>query len=194
LYTRLEQTKSPRERILDAAGELFQREATHAVTLDRIVAEAKTTKMAFYRHFEGREALVAEWLAGVSEKSETRWEWLATEHPSKPIAQIQGWIRFIVSRLPSECSRGCPFANTAAEISGEEHPASAVIEDHRAKVLKHLRALCKQAHLYNSERLARVILYTVDGAQANASHLGPKLVGEDLVRIVNSLLSQESSV
>ncbi len=190
----MERTKSPRDRILEAAAKLFHREATHTVTLDRIVAKAGTTKMAFYRHFEGREALVAEWLTAISTQSEARWEWLAAEHPYDPIAQIVGWARFISSRLPSENHRGCPFMNTAAELSDPNHPAWGVIREHRDRVRQHLESLCRKAHLSNPERLSRGILYVVDGAQSNASNLGADLVGEDMVEMVSSLIGQRTSL
>jgi AcrR family transcriptional regulator len=186
----MERTKSPRDRILEAAAKLFHKEATHTVTLDRIVAEASTTKMAFYRHFEGRQALVAEWLNAVSAQSEARWEWLAAEHPRDPIAQINGWARFIASQLPSENHRGCPFMNTAAELSDSSHPAWVVIREHRDRAMQHLESLCRRAGLPNPRRLARGILYVVDGAQSNASSLGAGLVGEDLVQMVSSLIGQ----
>ena len=190
----MKQAKSPKDRILDAAAELFYQESVHVVTLDRIVARANTTKMAFYRHFGSREALVAAWLHVVSAQSEARWEWLAVEHPRDPIAQIRGWTRFIASRLPCERMRGCPFMKTAAELSDPRHPAWKVIREHRSRVMLQLQRLCKQARLPDSDRLARGILYVIDGAQSNASGLGPELVGEDMVQMVSSLIERPRSI
>ena len=190
----MKRAKSPKDRILDAAAELFYQESIHVVTLDRIVAKANTTKMAFYRHFGSREALVAAWLHVVSAQSEARWEWLAAEHPQDPIAQIRGWTRFIASRLPCERNRGCPFMNTAAELSDPRHPAWNVIREHRSRVMLQLQRLCKQARLPDPDRLARGILYVIDGAQSNASGLGPELVGEDMVQMVRSLIERPRSI
>ncbi len=41
----------PRERILDAAEELFSREGIKSVGVQAIASRAETTKMALYRHF-----------------------------------------------------------------------------------------------------------------------------------------------
>ena len=49
----------PRERILDAATRLFAEEGINATAVDRIIAEADVAPMTLYRHFGGKDALVA---------------------------------------------------------------------------------------------------------------------------------------
>ena len=49
-------TKPPvRTRILDAAAQLFYTEGIRAVSADRIIAAAETTKVTFYRYFHTKE-------------------------------------------------------------------------------------------------------------------------------------------
>ena len=48
---RLKPEPPPRERILQAARELFYRNGINAVSVDAIAAAADTNKMTLYRHF-----------------------------------------------------------------------------------------------------------------------------------------------
>ena len=51
-----------RERLMDAASELFYREGLHAITADRVANEAGLTKPTIYNLFGSKEALVFETL------------------------------------------------------------------------------------------------------------------------------------
>jgi AcrR family transcriptional regulator len=184
---------APKDRILAAASEIFARSSVYSVTLDEIVAAAETTKMALYRHYEGRDGLVVNWLSSVAEKSEERWDWLAGQYASDPVAQIMGWTRFMATRLPSPTSRGCPFVNTASELPSQDHPAWPVIRKHRQAVQQHIERLCRQAGFADAERLARGILYVVDGAQSNASGLSAEVVAADMVHMVKLLVGETAS-
>ena len=55
-------TKKPRERILDAADELFYTRGIHAVGIDEIVARSGTAKTTLYAHFPSKDDLVASYL------------------------------------------------------------------------------------------------------------------------------------
>ena len=45
----------PRERILDAARDLFYSRGIRCVSVDEIAAAAQTNKMTLYRHFESKD-------------------------------------------------------------------------------------------------------------------------------------------
>src|SRR5688500_20167482 len=51
-----------RERLLNTATAIFYSAGIHSVGVERIVAEAKVTRATFYRHFPGKEDLVAAYL------------------------------------------------------------------------------------------------------------------------------------
>lgn len=103
----------PRERILDAAEELFQRDGIRQVGVQAIADKAETTKMAIYRHFETKDALVAEWLRIVAADYQAAFDRVETEYPDRPEEQILGLARFIAEGLPAISYRGCPFINSS---------------------------------------------------------------------------------
>ena len=66
-----------RERILEAAYELFSRQGIRAVGIDSIVESSGVARMTLYRHFASKDALVLAFL----ERREERWikDWLQRE-------------------------------------------------------------------------------------------------------------------
>ena len=71
----------PRERILQAARELFYRDGINAVSVDAIAAAADTNKMTLYRHFSSRDELVAAYLEQLAAEGEGVWETARAAHP-----------------------------------------------------------------------------------------------------------------
>src|SRR5436309_14676220 len=63
-----------RQRILDAASELFYRDGVRAVGIDAIIARSGIAKMSLYRNFPSKDALVAAWLADRDAAFWHRWE------------------------------------------------------------------------------------------------------------------------
>lgn len=57
-----------REEILAAAAALFARRGFHGVTIDDIGAAVGMSGPGIYRHFHGKEAVLAEMLVGISER------------------------------------------------------------------------------------------------------------------------------
>jgi AcrR family transcriptional regulator len=57
-----------RGEILDAAAVLFARRGFHGVTIDDIGASVGMSGPGIYRHFPGKEAMLAEMLVGISER------------------------------------------------------------------------------------------------------------------------------
>src|SRR5450432_3858848 len=66
-----------RERISQAAYELFSREGTQTVGIDSIIARAGAAKMTLYRNFPSKDALILDFLS----RREQRWtrDWLQAE-------------------------------------------------------------------------------------------------------------------
>lgn len=180
----------PRERILDAAEELFSREGIKAVGVQAIADRAETTKMALYRHFATKDALVEEWLRIVAADYTAVFDQLETAHPADPRAQILGMARFIADGLPEISHRGCPFINSIAELPDRTHPARRLIEAHKARQLRRLADLCARAGLPEPEDTAAEITFILEGAQVSAQNGSIEHAGERLMRIVEAVLDR----
>ncbi|MFD8754407.1 TetR/AcrR family transcriptional regulator [Kitasatospora sp. NPDC059577] len=183
----------PRERILDAAEELFSREGIKAVGVQAIADRAETTKMALYRHFATKDALVEEWLRIVAADYTAAFDRLETAHPDDPRAQILGMARFIADGLPAISHRGCPFINSIAELPDRDHPARQLIEAHKAGQARRLTDQCARARLTDPDEAAAEITFLLEGAQVSAQNGSIDHAGERLMRIVEAVLDRRSA-
>ncbi|MFG3127941.1 TetR/AcrR family transcriptional regulator [Streptomyces tendae] len=181
----------PRERILDAAEELFQSEGIRRVGVQAIAEKAETTKMAIYRHFETKDALVAEWLRILAAEYRAAFDRVEAEHPGRPREQILGLARFIADGLPALSYRGCPFVNSLAELPDRSHPARRVIEEHKAHQTRRLVGMCTEAGLPDPEQVAAQITFLLEGAQVSTQNGSIDRAGERLMRIVEAIVGEE---
>ncbi|WP_109032353.1 TetR/AcrR family transcriptional regulator [Streptomyces rubrogriseus] len=180
----------PRERILDAAEELFQSEGIRRVGVQAIAKRAETTKMAIYRHFETKDALVAEWLRILAAEYQAAFDRVEAEHPGRPREQILGLARFIADGLPGLSHRGCPFINSLAELPDRSHPARRVVEEHKARQTRRLVGMCAEAGMSDPEQVAAQITFVLEGAQVSTQNGSIDRAGERLMRIVEAIVGQ----
>src|SRR5690349_23521757 len=106
----------PRERILAAAAELFYRQGIRAVGVEAIAEAAGTNKMTLYRHFDSKDALVAEYLRRAASEADAHCAEFEARHPADPHAQLVGWLTDMANAVASTDDRGCPLTNAAVEL------------------------------------------------------------------------------
>src|SRR5882672_10063573 len=107
----------PRERILQAARELFYRDGINAVSVEAIATAAETNKMTLYRHYSSKDELVAAYLNQLAAEGEAVWADARARHPGDPEAQLR-WLMRQVSQWATRSSvRGCALANAAVELA-----------------------------------------------------------------------------
>src|ERR1700759_5126938 len=115
---------SARERILNAAYELFSRRGIRAVGTEEVIARAGVAKATLYRHFATKNDLVL----AVLQRREEIWTHgliqAGSEEPSPPpeerlLAIFDVLHEWFQNRDGYE---GCSFINVLLEMGGE-HPA-----------------------------------------------------------------------
>ncbi|MYM29983.1 TetR family transcriptional regulator [Duganella sp. CY15W] len=174
--------KAPlRQRLFDAAASLFYEEGIRGVGVDAIARAAQTTKMALYRHFASKDALITAWLEHLVAQYTAAFDALEQRYPSAPDKQIMGFAQFIADDLARASHRGCPFINSIAELPDASHPARIVIAAHKARQLVRMERLCAQAGLPHPAAAALHLSCVLEGAQIMAQngaepHIGPKLL------------------
>jgi len=178
----------PRERILQAARELFYSRGIRAVSVDDIAAAADTNKMTLYRHFESKDLLIAEYLRTLAREADTLWDELARAHPNDALAQLRAWVERISRMMVESGDRGCALANAAVELPDKEHPARGVIEEHKIHQREHLAALCCAADFVNPEQVADEIFLLLEGARVNVQSVSREGPGTRIGEMLCSLL------
>jgi len=112
----------PRQRILDAADDLFRRVGIRGVGVEAIAEAAGTNKMTLYRHFESKDELIAEWVRGIVEKKEAELGEIVAAHPGDPEAQLADWSRRVAKKFAEAEERGSALGNALAELPERTTP------------------------------------------------------------------------
>lgn len=179
---------APRERILQAARELFYARGIRAVSVDEIAEAADTNKMTLYRHFDSKDLLVAEYLRSLARDANAMWDDLERVHPGDAYGQLRAWVERLGSMMAESGDRGCALANAAIELPEKNHPARAVIEEHKTHQRENIARLCRAAGFADPERLADEIFLLLEGARVNMQSVGRDGPGTRVGEMLCSLL------
>src|ERR1700744_5006438 len=79
--------RSPRERLLEAARELFYAEGVHTVGIDRVIERAGVAKASLYSTFGSKEGLVSAYREEMHERMLSRRQRAAGAAP-EPVSAI----------------------------------------------------------------------------------------------------------
>jgi AcrR family transcriptional regulator len=177
----------PRERIIAAARELFHRHGIRGVGVDTIADAAGTNKMTLYRHFGSKDDLILAYVQTVAAEGEAMWQEITRDHPGDPRAQLEDWLER-AEECVSEDGRGCDLANTAVELTEDNHPARRLIEQLKTDHRNRLAALCEAAGVAQSEELADTLTLLLEGARVSRMTAGRKGPSAEFMHTARSII------
>ena len=154
-----------RERLIDAAEDLFYRDGFHTVGLDRILAEVGVTKTTFYNHFPSKQALILEVLR-------TRDQWWRTIFARRlreragddPAAQLRAVFDVLDEFIGADEFNGCIFVNVAVEFPRAHAPAHRAAAEHKDLMGALLRDLALRAGARDPIALAEELALLMEGS------------------------------
>jgi AcrR family transcriptional regulator len=155
---------SARERLLSAALRRFHESGIQATGVDALIAEAGIAKATFYRQFPSKDDLVVAWLR------DPRTRWLDRVRGAVEARAVDGgdavpvFFDALADWLAAEGYRGCPYLNTAAEITDASHPARTVVIEFLQDVEDYLAGLLVAAGYRNPRPLAAQLQALAAGA------------------------------
>jgi AcrR family transcriptional regulator len=169
-----------RERILASATQLFDASSLRSVSADKVIADAGTTKVTFYRHFPTKDDLVVAYLdaqlarlrAAVEEKQGTGTDacsllqWLAETHG-------------VAACRPG--FRGCVFINAAAEYPTQGHVVRDAVGRYRSWLHGVVAGLLAELGTRNPGSVADQLVMLRDGAMVHGFMESPEAVTASLV-------------
>jgi len=168
-----------RERIIDAATELFYGQGLRAVSADKIVARVGITKVTFYRHFPTKDDLIVAYL-----ERRAQWERDAVAGARAAAGDVPEVFRMVAAAIGDEsCTpgfRGCPFINAAAEYADPEHPVRRVVDRHRRWFKGAIQELLDELGVPGSDRVADELVMLRDGAMVSGYLSDPRAVADAL--------------
>ncbi|MEO8026113.1 MAG: TetR/AcrR family transcriptional regulator [Bryobacteraceae bacterium] len=114
-----------RERILEAAYDLFSRHGVRAVGIDAIIERSGVARMTLYRQFGSKEDLVVEFL----KRREKRWtrDWLIAsveQRASEPRARLLAIFDVFDEWFRQPDFEGCAFVTILVETADPDPDAS----------------------------------------------------------------------
>ena len=158
--------RSARDRLLDAANELFYDEGTQTVGIDRIIEHAGVAKASLYNTFGSKEELVRAYLQSRHTRTTQRLEAAVDAH-TDPVARILAVFEAQGAMFAQPNFRGCAFISASAEA-----PAGGLVEqaadDYRDDIRGLFTRLAEDAGAPDPALLAHQLHLIYDGAGISA--------------------------
>jgi AcrR family transcriptional regulator len=155
-----------RQRLLDAATELFYAEGVHTVGIDRVIERAGVAKASLYNTFGSKDELVHAYLQGRHAAAVERIA-KATEGLESPRDRLAAIFDAQGQLFSRPGFRGCAFASASAE----EQPGGLVEEAtnaYRAWFRGVFTDIARDGGAADPEQLGRQLQQLHDGASASA--------------------------
>ncbi|SEN73484.1 TetR/AcrR family transcriptional regulator [Actinacidiphila rubida] len=177
---------SPRDRLLDAAAELFYREGT-GTGIDALCKAAGVSKRSMYQLFGSKDDVLAAALERWAPAIEAR----LLPAPGEP-AGARARILYVFERLEEAAAapeyHGCPFLAAQVELKDPGHPGSAVAAARKRQMQAFFQAEAERGGAARPDVLARQLMVAYDGSSVRAGIGADDLDGGLAVHLAAVLL------
>jgi AcrR family transcriptional regulator len=148
--------RSGRERILEAAYDLFSRSGVRAIGVDTITVHADVAKMTLYRNFASKDDLILAFL----ERREERWtrDWLQATVEGRaetPTQRLLAIFDTFAEWFAREDFEGCSFINVMLEIDDPGSPVRRESVRQLSEIRGFIGALANDAGVEDVDGFAR---------------------------------------
>ncbi len=157
--------RGARQRILDAAAELFYREGINATGVERLAAESAVSKRTLYQHFPSKTAVVEEYLRSIEPHVA---KLLHDAHQTPRQRMLTVFDAPITAGGPL---RGCPFHNAAVEAAGAMPGVHDIVRASKRSFAEKLTELAEEAGAVDPQLLGQQLAVLYEGAAALATSL-----------------------
>ena len=178
----------PRERLLDAAYDLFAANGIGQVGIDTILAKSGCAKASLYSNFESKVDLAIAFL----ERREAVWTrgWLEAEvkrRKSNPDERLLAIFDVFDGWFHKKTFEGCSFINVLLEskVDSPVHRAAAI---QLSKIRTIVRSLARDANLRESEKFAQAWHMLMKGSIVSACE-GNRNAARDAKRAARMIIS-----
>ena len=155
---------TPRERILDAACDLFGQRGVQAVAVDEIAAAALSNKMTLYRHFGSKENLAIACLRAVIDEIDSKWR--VAELRDDPARVLDDWIdRMAAGCTGSDCRSELIFA--VFRQARADAVARPLLDAFIARHRKRMAGICRKSGITDGETLSAALMLLAYGMRVN---------------------------
>jgi AcrR family transcriptional regulator len=155
-----------RDRLLDAATELFSREGVH-IGVEALCRTAGVSKRSMYQLFGSKDEVLA---VGLERRAP---EYASALFPGpQDTGTPRERILHVFERLEKLSTQpdfhGCPHLSVLVQLKDPAHPASVVAHAVKEQLTEGFRGLAEQGGARDPQLLARQLTLVFDGAGARA--------------------------
>ena len=186
---------APRERILEAAEELFFYQGYRATGINEVIAKSGVAKATFYHHFPTKEDLC---LAYLQERNTTEYENIINfvDDQKSPRDRFLAVMKAVGPWLEANAMRGCCFLNMVAEIPDPDSRLRRLGDQHYNMVRALIQSLAqkliesdeKRYGGLNAKELAKDYMVILVGAIAMAEVYNDIWPVHQAITMVNRLI------
>lgn len=157
-----------RQRLLDAALELFQRQGIRATPVDQIISHAHTQVPILYRHYGDKDGMIVAATDHWDSDFRARLDHVLQAHDT-PRAKLLALFDFLERWLADHQWRGWLVADAAMEFADNTtHGVHQVVAHHRHAMRALLGDLAATAGARDPNALAVQVQVLLDGAMIGA--------------------------
>lgn len=174
--TLFDMTEDTRERILEAAEQLYYAKGFAAVGMDELRQHAEVSLRRLYGEFPSKSDIVMAVLARKHERWSRELDAFLAEEPD-PARRVLGIYDFLADWFRADDFRGCGFINAFGELGGQDEDVAAAVREHKASFQRRVAELV--ADMGGTPALAAQLAIIAEGAQTTAaiSH-DPEVAGQ----------------
>ncbi|GLY88184.1 TetR/AcrR family transcriptional regulator [Actinoallomurus iriomotensis] len=169
----------PRERLLDAAAELFARQGVN-VSTDALCRAAGISKRSMYQFFSSKDEIIATSLAR-QVPAIIAFLIPDADEAASPREQMMYVFHRLEDIAPNPDFYGCPFLSTMVELKDSDHPASVIALRQKNELTAFFRREAARGGASDPTLLARQLSLVYDGAVARVGAGIEQLDGLSLV-------------
>ncbi|THH36065.1 TetR/AcrR family transcriptional regulator [Aliishimia ponticola] len=155
---------NPKDRVLNAATELFCHHGFAATGVDTIASRAGTAKSTLYAHFKSKEKLID----AVLEREGKAWrDWFfgrLGKIKGTPKDKLCAVFDILAEWFSDPEFYGCPFINAIGEATSENETLRNAAKVHKSHVNLWIQAQAMELGMERPDDLVREMTVLVDGA------------------------------
>jgi AcrR family transcriptional regulator len=160
--------EAARQRVLDAAEELFFNNGINTTALEDVADAARVSKRTLYAYFDGKDDLARAYLNRLRAKPDTV-DAAITHSELDPRTRL---LQILADGTPGDQPlRGCAFLNAAVEEPDPDAPIHQLVIEQKKDFAARISDLARQLGARDPDTLGRRLALLYDGAAAGMTAL-----------------------
>jgi len=158
--------EAARQRILDAAEELFFSKGINATALEDVADAARVSKRTLYAYFDSKDDLARAYLSRLRAKPDTV-DAATTRAELDPRTRL---LQVLPDGTPNDQPpRGCAFINAAVEEPDPDAPIRQLVIEQKRDFAARISDLARELGARDPDTLGRRLALLYDGAAAGTT-------------------------